>query len=95
VITGLVEEPHQDLVEHDVVEHLSRGNGGKCLAESSRVRTASLDQFSDSGSSERIAAYTGKPRARRENSGFQSSWSRGPSGSAWTRYPARTLIAAW
>ena len=35
--------------------------------------------------SERIAAYTGKLLARRENSGFQSNWSRGPSGSAWTR----------
>src|SRR5581483_2717179 len=43
--------------------------------------------------SERIAAYTANPRARLENSGVQSSWSRGPPVSAWTRYSAWAPIA--
>ena len=53
VISGFVEEPDEDLVEHDVVEHLGGRNGGESVAESSRMGAASLDQFSDSGTAER------------------------------------------
>src|SRR5262249_24464496 len=76
----------------------SSAPGGSTIASAKRV--AASQQRSTSSTtperpSERSAAYTANPRARRENSGTQSIWSRTRrEPSSWIRYDALTAIAA-
>ena len=77
VVPRWIEEAHEHLIEDDIVEHLDpwllgQGFGKRrAWAQQRSTRSATPDR-----PSERSAAYTGKPLARREKSGFQSSSSR-------------------
>ena len=73
----VVAEAHEDLVEDDVIEHLDAIG----LAQPIRHPRASAQQLFDQrldalSPSERIAAYSAKPRARRELSSTHSQFSR-------------------
>ena len=50
---AVVAEPHEYLVEHDVVEHLDLRGCSERFAESPRVGAGTLDQFGDAGAAER------------------------------------------
>jgi hypothetical protein len=83
---GVVGESEEDLVDHDVVQHLAAGHGGDTLGERLGVCAGPLHKVGYPWRPrERSAAYTAKPRARRENAGVQSIGSRGSPGPPWTR----------
>ena len=87
-------DPHQHLVEHDVVEHLEARLRAQLLGHPRGQVAAALHQLAHAlPPSERSVAYSAKPRARRDESRTQSQPSR--CASVRCRYAPEPDIAAW